>query len=63
MTPRDRIAHERQTLKPPPWGFTPSEVYKAGACPYPASTAGATAWAAALQMVAEILARDPRYFD
>jgi hypothetical protein len=62
MTKQQRIEHERQTLKPPPWAATPSEVYRQGPCPYPASTAGATAWAAALQMAAEILARDPRYF-
>jgi hypothetical protein len=42
--------------------FVPSEVYKAGPCPYHPATAGATAWAAALQMAAELLARDPHYF-
>jgi hypothetical protein len=61
---RQRIADERERLKIPPWGLSPSEVDPAPApSPSPSGTAGFDAWHEAQAQRAEILIRDPTYFE
>lgn len=62
MTREERIRHERAAMRIPPWGFAPSEVDD-GPCPYSPTSAGGVAWAQAQAWRAEILERDPNYFD
>ena len=67
MNRMQRIEHERTTLRPTPWEFVPSEVYRTTRqpivpCPYPVSTVGAASWLKAQEQVREILRREPGYF-
>lgn len=59
---QERIAEERERLGLRPWELAPSE---AGdwPSPWPESSAGHAAWTQAQKWRAEILARDPHYFD
>lgn len=62
MTREERIRHERAAMRIPPWGFAPSEVDD-GPCPYSPTGPAGQAWAQAQAWRAEILERDPNYFD
>lgn len=58
----ERISRERAELALKPWELAPSEAGD-GESPWPVGTTGHAGWLRAQQLRAEILERDPAYFD
>ena len=57
-----RIKDERRRLRPPPWAFTPSQVFGIS-CPYSSDAVGFHSWRKATEQCAAIIAADPTYFQ